>query len=81
VLIALDPAATEFFKDGSYVLAREDKTLTPEQMVDYLDALVATIRSPRSRTGCRGRHDWLESGDGAAGMPRPAGRRRPFCHQ
>jgi enolase len=40
VLIALDPAATEFFKDGSYVLAGEDKTLTPEQMVDYFEALV-----------------------------------------
>jgi enolase len=40
VLIALDPAATEFFKDGSYVLAGEDKTLTPEAMVDYLEALV-----------------------------------------
>jgi len=40
VLIALDPAATEFFKDGSYVLAGEEKTLTPEQMVDYFEALV-----------------------------------------
>jgi enolase len=40
VLIALDPAATEFFKDGSYVLGGEDKTLNPEQMVDYLEALV-----------------------------------------
>jgi enolase len=40
VLIALDPAASEFFKDGSYVLAGEDKTLTPEQMVDYLEGLV-----------------------------------------
>ena len=41
VLIALDPAATEFFKDGSYVLAGEDKTLSPDQMVDYLEALIA----------------------------------------
>ncbi len=40
VLIALDPAATEFFKDGSYVLGGEEKTLTPEQMVDYFEALV-----------------------------------------
>jgi enolase len=40
VLIALDPAATEFFKEGSYVLGGEDKTLNPEQMVDYLEALV-----------------------------------------
>ena len=41
VLIALDPAATEFFKDGSYVLAGEDKTLSPDQMVDYLEGLIA----------------------------------------
>ena len=40
VLIALDPAATEFFKDGSYLLSGEDKVLRPEQMVDYLAALV-----------------------------------------
>ncbi|MEO6582648.1 MAG: phosphopyruvate hydratase [Sphingomicrobium sp.] len=41
VLIALDPAASEFFKDGAYVLAGEEKRLTPEQMVDYLEALTA----------------------------------------
>jgi enolase len=41
VLIALDPAASEFFKDGSYVLAGEGKNLTPEQMVDYFEALVS----------------------------------------
>ena len=41
VLIALDPAASEFFKDGSYVLGGEDKVLNPEGMVDYLEALVA----------------------------------------
>jgi enolase len=41
VLIALDPAASEFFKDGAYVLAGEDKRLSPEQMVDYFEALVA----------------------------------------
>ena len=41
VLIALDPAASEFFKDGSYILAGEDKVLSPDAMVDYLEALVA----------------------------------------
>ena len=40
VLIALDPAASEFFRDGAYVLAGEDKSLTPEQMVDYFEALI-----------------------------------------
>jgi enolase len=33
--IALDPASSEFFEDGNYVLARESVSLTSEQMVDY----------------------------------------------
>ena len=35
VCIALDPAATELYKDGKYVLAGEGKTLTSEQMTDF----------------------------------------------
>ena len=41
VLIALDPAASEFFKGGSYILSGENLTLSPDAMVDYLAALVA----------------------------------------
>ena len=33
--IALDPAASEFYKDGKYILSREGKVLTSQQMVDY----------------------------------------------
>jgi enolase len=33
--IALDPASSEFYEDGHYVLAREGVSLTSEQMVDY----------------------------------------------
>ena len=33
--IALDPAASEFFKDGKYVLLREGASLSSEEMVDY----------------------------------------------
>ncbi|MFA5309115.1 MAG: phosphopyruvate hydratase [Dehalococcoidales bacterium] len=33
--IALDPAASEFYEDGKYVLAREGRTFTPAEMVDY----------------------------------------------
>ena len=33
--IALDPAASEFFKDGKYVLEREGASLTSPEMVDY----------------------------------------------
>ena len=33
--IALDPATTEIFRDGAYVLAGEGRTLEPSAMVDY----------------------------------------------
>ena len=33
--LALDPAATEFYQDGRYVLAREGLALSPAEMVDY----------------------------------------------
>lgn len=33
--IALDPATSEIFKDGRYVLAGEGRTLSPLEMVDY----------------------------------------------
>ncbi len=41
VVLALDCAATEFFRDGSYVMAGEGKTLSPAGMADYLADLVA----------------------------------------
>jgi enolase len=34
IALALDPASTEFFVDGAYVLAGEGRTLTPAEMVD-----------------------------------------------
>jgi len=37
VALALDPAASEFFKNGSYVLAGAGKTLTALQMVDLYE--------------------------------------------
>jgi enolase len=41
VMLALDCAATEFFKDGSYVLEGEGRTLSPAEMADYLADLAA----------------------------------------
>lgn len=35
VMLAIDPAASEFFHDGKYVLARENRSLTPAEMVDF----------------------------------------------
>ncbi len=40
IAITLDPAASEFFKDGKYLLNSEGKKLSPEQMVSYYAALV-----------------------------------------
>jgi enolase len=40
VALALDCAATEFFKDGKYAMVGEGKTLAPEEMARYLEGLV-----------------------------------------
>ena len=40
IYIALDPAATEFYKDGKYNLKGEGKVLTPAKMVEYYKNLV-----------------------------------------
>jgi enolase len=40
VAIALDPAASEFFRDGSYRLSGEGKTLTSAQLVDMYAAWI-----------------------------------------
>ena len=40
IAIALDPAASEFFSDGAYRLAGEDRTLSSAEMVDYWEQLV-----------------------------------------
>jgi len=41
VLLALDCAASEFFKDGAYRMEGEGKTLTPMEMADFLGDLAA----------------------------------------
>jgi enolase len=40
IALALDCAATEFFKNGKYHLEGEGKTLAPAEMADYLEVLV-----------------------------------------
>lgn len=40
VVLALDCASTEFFRDGKYVMSGEGTTLTPAEMADYLADLV-----------------------------------------
>ncbi len=40
IALAIDVAATEFYKDGQYVLSGEGKTLSASEMVDYLAGFV-----------------------------------------
>jgi enolase len=41
VAIALDPASTEFFRDGAYHISAEGKVLSPVEMAGYYGDLVA----------------------------------------
>jgi enolase len=38
--IAMDAAASEFYKKGKYLLGSENKTFEAEQMIDYYEALI-----------------------------------------
>ena len=40
VSIALDAASSEFYKDGKYILAGENRSLSAEEMVEYYASLV-----------------------------------------
>jgi enolase len=52
VVFALDCAATEFFKDGKYVLEGEGKTFDQAGMVDYLADLCAKFPIASIEDGC-----------------------------
>jgi enolase len=56
-MLALDCAATEYFKDGAYVLAGEGKTLTADENVAYLAALVDDYPILSIEDGCA-EDDW-----------------------
>ncbi len=60
VVLALDCAATEFFKDGAYRLDGEGRSLTSEQMADYLGELASAypIRSIEDGMGEDDRQGW-----------------------
>ncbi|MBW1696671.1 MAG: phosphopyruvate hydratase [Deltaproteobacteria bacterium] len=38
--IAIDAAASEFYKNGKYIFKSENKTLSSQQMIDYYDKLI-----------------------------------------
>jgi enolase len=57
VTFALDPASSEFFKDGKYVLAGEGKTLDAGGMVRYYEELVGRYPIVSIEDGCA-EDDW-----------------------
>jgi enolase len=70
ICLALDCAATEYFKDGRYVFAGEGKTLTPDENVAYLEALVNDYPILSIEDGCS-EDDW----DGWVALTRAIGDR------
>ncbi len=70
ICLALDCAATEYFKDGRYVFAGEGKTLTADENVTYLEALVNDYPIISIEDGCS-EDDW----DGWADLTRAIGER------
>ncbi|WP_439138009.1 phosphopyruvate hydratase [Roseicyclus sp.] len=57
IMLALDCAATEYFKDGRYIYAGEGKTLTSDENVAYLAALVDDYPILSIEDGCS-EDDW-----------------------
>ena len=57
ICLALDCAATEYFKNGKYEMSGEEKSLTPEENVGYLAALVADYPILSIEDGCA-EDDW-----------------------
>ncbi len=57
IVLALDCASTEYFKDGKYVMAGEGKTLSSDENVSYLEALVNDYPIVSIEDGCD-EDDW-----------------------
>ena len=57
IMLALDCASTEYFKDGAYHMTGEDKVLSPDENVAYLQALVKDYPILSIEDGCA-EDDW-----------------------
>ncbi len=57
IMIAMDPASSEFYDNGSYVLKGEGRTLSGDQMVDYYADLVEKYPIISIEDGCA-EDDW-----------------------
>ena len=64
VVLALDCAATEFFRDGAYHMEGEGRTLSPDEMAGYLAELARDYPIRSIEDGmARGRSRRLEGAD------------------
>ncbi len=57
ICLALDCAATEYYEDGQYVMAGEGQTMTSDENVAYLQALVSDYPIISIEDGCA-EDDW-----------------------
>jgi len=58
IALAMDPAASEFHKDSSYVLAREGRTLTSAELISVYETLIAKHPGIRSIEDGLAEDDW-----------------------
>ena len=82
VAIALDPATSEIYEDGAYVLEHEGRTLSSEELADYWADIAARYPIVSIEDGMD-EEDWdgWKRADRADRRPRPARRRRPVRDQ
>ncbi|MYA87199.1 MAG: phosphopyruvate hydratase, partial [Boseongicola sp. SB0662_bin_57] len=57
IMLALDCASTEYFRDGAYVMEGEGKSLNPDENVAYLNALASDYPVFSIEDGCS-EDDW-----------------------
>jgi enolase len=57
IFIAMDPASSEFYDDGKYILKGEGRTLSGDQLVDYYAELVEKYPIISIEDGCA-EDDW-----------------------
>ena len=58
VALCLDPAASEFYRDGRYELSAEGRSLTSDEMVDLWDAVTARVPQILSLEDGMAEGDW-----------------------
>ncbi|HUY86685.1 MAG TPA: phosphopyruvate hydratase [Acidimicrobiales bacterium] len=63
IAIALDPASSEFYREGKYVLVGEDRTLSPAEMVVYWVELCERFPAIVSIEDAMSEDDWQGWGD------------------